>query len=318
MTGSGRPIRIATRASHLALWQAHHTADLIRAAAPERTVELVHVSTTGDRVLNRPMRELGSFGIFTREVQSAVLENRADIAVHSLKDLPTEPVPGLTLAAVPRRGDVFDVLVLAASNPGQEGLESLPKGAKIGTGSLRRQAQVRHVRPDLLLLEIRGNVETRLRKLDDAEYDAIILAAAGLQRLGLGDRARQELKPPVMYPAVSQGAIGIEARAEDAEVREILAHITDAPTYEAVTAERSLLSELRAGCHAPLGVFSRRAGDLLLLEAVVLSPDGTTRLTASASIAAAEDPDAAATLGRLVAEQLREQGADALITAARP
>ena len=322
---SGRTFRIATRASQLARWQANHTAELLRQAAPDCQIEIVNVSTSGDREKNEPLRQLGGFGVFTREVQTAVLDGRADIAVHSLKDLPTEPVEGLTLAAVPKRASAFDVLVLSASTQTETKAEAdsqsaaddlfaaLMPNARVGTGSPRRRAQLLHHRSDLHLLDVRGNVETRLRKLDEGDYDALVLAEAGLRRLGLGDRISVQLQPPILYPAVGQGALGIECRAEDAERCATLGTIADTAAVRAVTAERSLLADLRAGCHAPVGVETRQSGDELTLAAVVLSPDGRERLTASATSPAEQ----AESLGKQVAEELRRQGADALINAAR-
>lgn len=306
---SSQTVRIATRASNLALWQANHIADLIRQTAPTVIVELVHVSTTGDRDQTERLRDLGSFGVFTREVQNAVLDGRADVAVHSLKDLPTEPVPGLVLAATPARGATADALVLPAGTTGRASVRSLSVGARVGTGSPRRQAQLRFLRDDLILSEVRGNVETRLRKLDEGHYDALVLAAAGLTRLGLANRISSELAPPEMFPAVSQGAVGVECRTNDESVRRILAQITDRPTLAAATAERSLLSTLRAGCHAPLGVSTTVQGDSLQLEAVILPQDGSLRWMACA-MARAED---AVKLGQQVAELLLAQGADRVL-----
>ena len=343
-----RTIRIATRSSRLALWQAEHVAALLKAAAPDVPVEIIHVSTIGDRDLTEPLRSMGAFGVFTREVQKVVLDGHADLAVHSLKDLPTDHVEGLCLGAVPGRGPVFDTLVMPASAAAGAGWDSIPSQARIGTGSPRRQAQVKHARPDVELFEIRGNVETRLRKLDAGEYDAIILAVAGLERLGLEGRITQPLQPPVMFPAVGQGALGLECRADDAWLREILLRINEPRTLAAVTAERSLLADLRAGCHAPLGVFTTvveselRTGasiavvsnstknvdadagsilhvatgidaPVLRLEAVVLSPDGKSRITAEATSPIGE----AQALGCTVAGLLKAQGADLLIAAAR-
>ncbi len=308
-----RSIRIATRSSRLALWQAEHVAALLKVAAPEVPVEIIHVSTLGDRDLTEPLRTLGNFGVFTREVQKVVLDGRADLAVHSLKDLPTDYVEGLCLGAVPTRGPVFDTLVLPTSAGPGSNWDSIPHAAKIGTGSPRRQAQVRHARPDVELLEIRGNVETRLKKLDAGEYDAIILAVAGLERLGLEGRITQPLTPPVMFPAVGQGALGLECRTDDSWLREILQRISHPETLAAVTAERALLAELRAGCHAPLGVWATPSGADLRLEAVVLSPDGRTRIKAHATGPVTDG----GALGRSVAHLLKSQGADQLINAAK-
>lgn len=307
------PIRIATRASQLALWQANHVAALLRSAVPERSVEIVHVSTVGDREQAEPIRALGGMGIFTREVQRAVLDQRADLAVHSLKDLPTDATPGLCLAAVPSRAEVSDALVFPESNVAATGLDALPVGARVGTGSLRRQAQLRHVRPDFELREVRGNVETRLRKLDSLEFDALVLAVAGLTRLGLAQRIRCHLTPPLMFAAVGQGALGIECRADDAPLRALLATIEDPAARSGVMAERELLADLRGGCLAPIGVHTALAADGLILEAVVLSPDGRQRLHASAKSASADWQS----LGRQVAADLRTQGADALIQLSR-
>ena len=306
-----RVIRIATRASQLALWQAHHVADLIRNSSSDCDVEVVHISTEGDRDRNRSLAAMGGVGVFTREVQAAVLDGRADLAVHSLKDLPTESAAGLTLAAVPDRAPVHDALILPAGTETPEAADgeslvcSLPSGAKIGTGSPRRQAQLLHFRDDLQMLDIRGNVETRLKKLDDGEYDAIVLAEAGLRRLGLADRISGLLQPPLMLHAVGQGALGIECRSDDEFTRTCLAAISNADVLAAVTAERSLLRELRAGCHAPVGVSSRVSTDTVFLEGVVLSPDGSERFGGEI-----ERPrDEAESAGTLLARVLIAQGA---------
>ncbi len=306
-----RVIRIATRASQLALWQAHHVADLIRNSESGCEVEVVHISTEGDRDRNRSLAAMGGVGVFTREVQAAVLDGRADLAVHSLKDLPTESAPGLTLAAVPDRAPAHDALILpAGSGPpdvadGEELVRGLPSGAKIGTGSPRRQAQLLHFRDDLRMLDIRGNVETRLKKLDDGEYDAIVLAEAGLRRLGLAERISGLLQPPLMLHAVGQGALGIECRADDEFTRTCLAAISNADVLTAVTAERSLLRELRAGCHAPVGVSSRVSPETVFLEGAVLSLDGSEHFGGEI-----ERPrDEAESAGALLAQALIAQGA---------
>jgi hydroxymethylbilane synthase len=301
-------IRIATRASQLALWQAHHVADLIRNSSSDCDVEVVHISTEGDRDRNRSLAAMGGVGVFTREVQAAVLDGRADLAVHSLKDLPTETAAGLTLAAVPDRYPVHDALILpvgAETASGEELVRSLPTGARIGTGSPRRQAQLLHFRDDLQMLDIRGNVETRLKKLDDGEYDAIVLAEAGLRRLEFADRISGLLQPPLMLHAVGQGALGIECRADDEFTRNCLAAMSNADVLAAVTAERSLLRALQAGCHAPVGVSSRVSDDAVFLEGVVLSPDGTERFGGEI-----ERPrDEAESAGALLAQVLIAQGA---------
>lgn len=306
---SPAPLRIATRASQLALWQSNYVADLLRQAAPGREVVLVEVSTTGDRDQNETLRALGSFGVFTREVQAAILDGRADLAVHSLKDLPTDVVEGLALGAVPPRAPEYDALILPTGSALSPCLEALPQGARVGTGSPRRQAQLKRLRPDLVLSEVRGNVDTRLRKLDSGEYDALILAAAGLTRLGWAGRITAELQPPQMYPAVGQGAIGVECRSDDGRLQELLGRLTDCHTLARVLAERSLLATLRAGCHAPLGVSTRIDGAQLFLEAVVLPLYGTARWTAAASGSVA----APAELGVTVAELLLAQGVERVL-----
>jgi hydroxymethylbilane synthase len=235
------PIRIATRASRLAVWQAEHVAGLLRQAAPDRSVELMRVSTSGDEDRTRPLAEMGGVGVFTREVQHAVLDGRADIAVHSLKDLPTEAAPGLVLAGTPLRAPRFDALVLPNGRR-IESLDALAPAARIGTGSLRRRAQLLHVRPDVMMCDVRGNVETRLRRLDAGEYEAIVLAQAGLERLGLDGRVSLVLEPPLMYPAVGQAAIGVECRANDGELIALLERINDGATRSETAAERACLA----------------------------------------------------------------------------
>ena len=314
MTPDAPLLRIATRASRLALWQAEYVAALLSEKIPGCRVELIHISTTGDRDQSESLRSFGGMGVFTREVQKALLDGRADIAVHSLKDLPTESAAGLVLGAVPERGPLVDALVLPAKHSGPSSLETLPRQARVGTGSLRRQSQLLHVRPDLQLLEVRGNVETRLRKLDEGEYDALVLAAAGLTRLGLQGRISRELAPPLMYPAVGQGALGLECRSDDASTQTGLAQLNDFVTHQRVLAERSLLAELRAGCHAPVGALTRVEGSRLFLEGVVLSPNGETRLHSQADLPITEPVK----LGKIVAEDLLRRGADAVIASGSP
>jgi hydroxymethylbilane synthase len=308
-----RVLRIATRASNLALWQANFVAELLRAQDPEQQVELIHVTTTGDRFRDASLSHLGGVGVFTREIQHALLENRADLAVHSLKDLPTEPVDGLALAAVPERASPWDALVLPSDSPASPAsIGSLPAKARVGTGSLRRRAQLLFLRPDLEFLELRGNVETRLRKLDDGACDALILAEAGLDRLQLSARISARLAPPELFPAVGQGALGLECRSDDDAVRSLVERLTHPATWSAVTAERRLLARLGAGCHAPVGVATTVERDELTLEAVVLSPDGKQRLRSKATCPVG-DPFAA---GDRVAEILLSEGAGPLIAAA--
>lgn len=312
------PTRIATRSSRLALWQANDVARRLKAVASQRDVVLVEISTAGDRDRVQPLASFGGFGVFTREVQRAVLDGRADVAVHSLKDLPTESAPGLLLAAVPERASVSDALVLqdSASRSGDavELLHTLTSQARVGTGSLRRKAQLLHLRPDLRIEPVRGNVETRLRKLDDGAFDALILAEAGLRRLDLDERIAACFPPQVLFPAVGQGALGIECRSDDDATLALLQQIDEPATRAQVTAERALLAELRAGCHAPVGAATTVNGHgpqpaRLTLEAVVLSADGSERLHARVS----GTVDEAGELGRRAAALLRDQGADRLV-----
>jgi hydroxymethylbilane synthase len=269
-------------------------------------VDLVLISTQGD-VKTGPLGQIGGQGLFTKEIQRALIDGQIDLAVHSLKDLPTAEVAGLSLAAVPARESIFDVLV------GAKSIAELGQQARIGTGSLRRRAQLLHQRPDLVMLEIRGNVDTRLRKLDEGEYDALVLAQAGLHRLGLDARIGGVIPLSAMLPAVGQGALGIEARSDDQATRQLLAPLSHAATQQAVVAERSLLAALRGGCLAPVGAWGRVENGLLYLDGVVLSGDGRERITASSS----SHPSGAADLGEQVAQRLIAQGAEKLIAAAR-
>jgi hydroxymethylbilane synthase len=302
-----KPLRIASRGSKLARWQADWVADRLRSHG--YLVEVIEIKTHGDLDQSSPIGDIGSPGVFTKEIQRAILTGDADVAVHSLKDLPTEPVPDLRLAAVPARESAADVLV----SLGASSLDRLPEGARVGTSSLRRQAQLRHARPDLQVMPIRGNVDTRLRKLDEGHFDALVLAEAGLKRLGFADRISQVLSLDVMLPAVGQGALGIECRDDDASTHAALAALDDATTHAAVFAERVLLAHLRGGCLAPIGAIGLVAGNQIELSAVVLSSDGIQRLfeRSSNSIANAE------LLGRNVADALLSRGAAELIAANR-
>ena len=305
-----KTIRLATRASQLALWQANHVAGLLRHLAPELNVEIVELATIGDRDRATQLAAMGGQGVFTKEIQSAVLDGRADIAVHSLKDLPTDPTDGLLLAGVPQREIRFDALVLP-DGQALSSLDELPPGSRVGSGSLRRQAQLLHARPDLELDDIRGNVETRLRKVDKGEYDAVLLAEAGLIRLGLADRISLRLEPPLMYPAIGQAALGLECREDDAETQELLKSISDLVAFEEVRAERACLAALRAGCHAPVGALSHVSIEdtTVTLEGVVLSPDGKQRLCKSVTGKSGEPEQ----VGSQVARILLDGGADELI-----
>ena len=320
---------MGTRGSQLARWQAEWVAGELRGLG--HTVELIEIATHGDVDRSRPIEEIGTLGVFTKAIQQALLVGDVDIAVHSLKDLPTERVAGLVLAAVPARESPADVVVERRGTRGEErgarseeeyevrypighpALDGLRVGAVVGTGSLRRQAQLRNVRPDLRVTEVRGNVDTRLRKLDDGEFDAIVLAHAGLRRLGLAERVSRVLPFEMMLPAVGQGALGIECRADDASTLAAVRPMNDRASYAAVTAERALLEHLRGGCMAPVGALARFREDRLELQAVVLSVDGKQRLIASGSTSL----DQAALLGQQVAQWLIDDGAAGLIASSR-
>jgi hydroxymethylbilane synthase len=293
------PLRIGTRGSPLALWQANHVADRLRPLTT-RPVETVLIETTGDKVRDRPLSQIGGDGLFTREIQKALLAGVVDVAVHSLKDLPTEPIPGLLLAAVPPRGTTGDALVSMR----HQRFDDLPAGAVVGTSSLRRRAQVLHRRPDLTLVDLRGNVETRLRKLQEQGLDAIILAVAGLERLGLAERITEVLDPEWMLPAVGQGALGLECRADDPATLALLRQLDDLPTREAVLAERAFLRGLGGGCLVPIGAQGIVESGTLTLRGAVLSPDGKFRTAAEMS----GSPGAAEALGQRLAESLLDRG----------
>lgn len=299
------PLRLGTRGSPLALWQAHHVAALLRAALPGRPIELVEIVTTGDQVRDRPLAQIGGDGLFTKEIQKAVQEGRVDVAVHSLKDLPTFAVDNLLLAAVPERGAVGDVLVSVK----HRSFDALPPGATVASSSLRRRAQVCHRRPDLKLVDIRGNVETRLRKLEEQDLDAILLAQAGLERLGLAGSITEILDTAWMLPAVGQGALGLECRSDDAATRAALAPLNHVPTAQAVRAERALLRGLGGGCQVPIGAATTVEQGRLRLRGVVLPPDGSQRIEAVLEGALAD----AEKLGERLAQDLLARGARALL-----
>jgi hydroxymethylbilane synthase len=297
------PLRIGTRGSRLALWQANHVADLLRRLAGSREVQIVEVQTAGDRVRDAPLPEIGGEGIFTKEIQRALLASTIDVAVHSLKDLPTTPVDGLLLAAVPERGPAHDVFVSRR----HKSFDGLPRGAVLATSSPRRRAQALHRRPDLRLGDIRGNVETRLRKLTDQQLDGLILAQAGLERLGLGERITEILT--WMLPAVGQGALGLECRSDDQATKDLLLQMDHPATRTAVLAERALLSALGGGCQVPIGVRSEISVGMISLQAVVLSTDGKRRVMGQTSGADANPEN----LGKRLANELLAGGARELL-----
>lgn len=296
---------IATRESALALWQAEHVKARLQALYPDLEIQLLGMTTQGDRILDVTLNKIGGKGLFVKELETALAEGRADLAVHSLKDVPMHLPEGFALAAILQREDPRDALV---SNH-YASLEDLPAGAVVGTSSLRRESQLRARFPHLVVKPLRGNVQTRLRKLDEGEFDAIVLAAAGLKRLGLTDRIRLELSPEQSLPAVGQGALGIEIRADREDVLALLAPLNDAETAACVTAERAMSRALGGSCQVPLGGYAELQGGMLTLRAFVAEPDGSVVYAAQAQAPAAE----AEQLGQQLAAQLSEQGAAAII-----
>jgi len=304
-------LRIATRGSELALWQARHVAGLLAAVDPGVEVELVVVRTTGDRRLDVPIWELGGKGVFVAEVRTAVLEGGADLAVHSAKDLPAVPLDGLVLAAVPERADPRDALVGSS-------LDGLAPGALVATGSVRRRAQLAWLRPDLRFCGVRGNIATRLDKVGTDEIAAVVVAAAALDRLGLGHRADEVLDPTVLLPQVGQGALAVECRTDDAHVASLLAGIEHRPSRRAVDAERGFLAELGGDCDLPAGAYATIDGGTadgsgtVCVTGLLASPDGHVVLRHTA------DGDDPATCGRGVARHLLDAGGGALLAGDRP
>ena len=268
-----KTIIIGTRSSKLALWQADYIARRLREKHPSLIVEEKRMTTQGDRILDAPLAKIGGMGLFTTEVETAMLAGEIDIAVHSLKDMPTEVPEGLVITAITERYDPGDAVV----SPRCQTLAALPPGAKVGTSSLRRRAQLLAARPDLTLFDLRGNVNTRLEKLDAGEYDAIILAAAGLKRLGFGDRITEVLPRALCLPAVGQGALAIEARRDDHEVRKLVDFLRDEAMTDCAAAERAFLETVEGGCQVPVGVYAAVDGDQLSVEAVIASLDGRQR-----------------------------------------
>lgn len=295
-----KPIVIGTRGSQLAMWQAQWVADQLETLGVSSRIKVI--KTTGDKIGARALAKLvatsGVKGVFTKEIDEALIKSSIDIAVHSLKDLPTESDKRLSLGAIPERGNPRDALVGAE-------LKAFEPGARIGTGSLRRASQLRRLRPDLKVEDIRGNVDTRLKKLDEKSYDGLILAAAGLERLGLEERIAEVLEPNAMCPAVGQGAIGIQLRANDKTMHEIIAPLGHAETRTTVTAERTLLAVLGGGCQVPLGAYAMIQGDRLKLSAIVVAEDGRR----SFSRVVEGNPSNPEALGRETAEKLLSLGA---------
>ncbi|MEY1660926.1 hydroxymethylbilane synthase [Isoalcanivorax beigongshangi] len=300
-------LRIATRSSPLAVWQAEFVKSELQALHPELAVELVRIKTQGDKILDTPLAKIGGKGLFVKELEEAMLDGRADIAVHSMKDVPMVLPDGLCLPVICARHDPRDAFV---SNDYAR-LEDLPQGARVGTSSLRRSAQLQAWRPDLQVLSLRGNVQTRLGKLDAGEFDGILLAAAGLKRLELTDRIRHELSAEQSLPAVGQGAVGIECRSEDPRVHALLVPLNDVDTWDCVVAERALNRRLEGGCQVPIAAFAELEGDTLTLRALVASEDGSEVLRAQQQAPRGE----AEALGIAVAETLLSQGAGRILAA---
>jgi len=294
-------LRIGSRGSQLALWQANHISDRLRSQG--HTVEIEIIKTTGDKITDVALAKVGTKGMFTKEIEEALIENRVDLAVHSLKDLPTELDSDFEIAAITTRENPRDVFcsVKFAS------IEALPYGANIGTSSLRRQAQLKAIRPDLNILPLRGNVDTRLHKLEAGDYDAVILAAAGLNRLGRTQLVKQVIPVEVMTPAAGQGALAIEIRRRDGATRQLLTFLDDAAARAATTCERALLNKLGGGCQVPIGAFAEMHGSALHLNGLVAHPDGTKLLRESRD---GTDPIA---LGEEVGQALLNRGADVIL-----
>ncbi len=295
---------IGTRGSKLALVQTHMIRDALLAAHRDLAIEIKHITTKGDVILDRPLSAIGDKGLFVTEIEDALRAGRIDLAVHSAKDLPSELPPDMALPAFPPRIDPRDALIA------RDGLRlaDLPEGAHVGTSSLRRGCQLRHLRPDLQISDLRGNVDTRLRKLHEGQYDAIVLAAAGLRRLGQAEQITEYLDPGAMLPAVSQGILGIEARAGDASTAALLAPLDDPAARAAATAERAFLARIGGGCQVPVAAYARLDGDTLLLAGLIGARDG--RLVRGELAGPAGDP---AALGARLAEQLLGEGGRALL-----
>ncbi len=300
-------LRIATRRSPLAVWQAEHVAAALRQRHPGLQVELVRMSTRGDRILDAPLARIGGKGLFLKELEQGLLEGAADIAVHSMKDVPAQVTPDLAIPVIPERGDPCDAFV---SNQYPD-LQSLPHGARLGTASLRRQCQIRALRPDLNVLTLRGSVNTRLRKLDEGEFDAIILAAAGLRRLQLDGRIRRRIPPEECLPAVGQGALGIQCRVGDTEVEALIGPLDHTESHIRVAAERAMNRELEGSCQIPIGAYAELDGDSLRLRGLVGSPDGV-RIVRGEICGTAVDADE---LGTQLGRDLLDRGAGDILRA---
>ena len=300
-------LKIGTRQSLLALWQSNHIAACLRKQYPDCEVVLKKIVTKGDRILDVPLAQIGGKGLFTKEIEEDLLSGEVDLAVHSLKDMPTVLPEGLCLTAITERANVGDAFVSNKYNSFAE----LPLGAVVGTSSLPREAQLLAARPDLTIRDLRGNVDTRLRKLDEGLYDAIILAAAGLERLGHGDRIKAVIPSSVCLPAVGQGALAIECRTNDAEVRQMLDFLNDAPTVYATNAERAFLGLLEGGCQVPIGVHADVEGDKIKIEAIIAALDGSTVLRDTVEGPASD----AVALGQALGRKMLANGGQEILAA---
>ena len=300
-----KQIRIGTRGSALALWQAEWVKSEIEKRYPGMTVTLTKIKTTGDKILDVPLAKVGGKGLFVKEIEEAMLANEIDIAVHSMKDVPTFFPDGLHLACITKREDPRDALL----SRNKVMFKDLPKGANVGTSSLRRQAQLMNVRPDFVIHQLRGNVDTRLRKLKEGQFDAIILAAAGVKRLGLAENVTEYIDPGISLPAIGQGALGIECRVDDRELNDLIAFFNHADSRTCVTGERALLRRLEGGCQVPIACYGQMMDGKLHLTGLVGSVDGKRIIKDNIEGA----PDKAEKLGVTLAEKLLTQGADVIL-----
>lgn len=301
--GTHAKLRIGSRGSQLALWQANHISSLLRERGHEVEIEIIH--TTGDKITDVALAKVGTKGMFTKEIEEALAAGHIDLAVHSLKDLPTELPKGFEIAAITERQDPRDAFCSRHYNK----IEDLPNGARVGTSSLRRQAQLKAIRPDLEIHPLRGNVDTRLRKLEQGEYDAIILASAGLKRLGKTELIQQIIPAEIMCPAAGQGALGIEIREGDTKVRDLLAFLNDSNAHATTTCERALLNSLGGGCQVPIGAFAEVRDGGLHLESIVADPDGSRVLRDSRD---GDDPER---VGNEAGNALLKRGGDQILEA---
>lgn len=301
-------LRIGSRGSELALWQSNHVKSLLEHLFPHLLLQIETIKTTGDKILDAPLASIGDKGLFTKELETALLDHRIDIAVHSLKDVPTQIPKGLTIAAMLEREDVRDVF-LAHPSQTVSSIADLPRGAVLATGSLRRTCQLLHARPDLRIIDLRGNLNTRLKKLDESSWHGIVAAKAGITRLGMSHRVTQILPIDLMLPAVGQGALAVEARIDDLRTNEIIHALHHQPTADAIAAERALLRELEGGCQVPLGAWAAIDGTELQLHAVLGTIDGTTLIRGirSGNVADAE------TIGMELARELLNRGGNEIL-----